>query len=149
MPEVREHEIHFPGPPAEAQRALNATAAAWGAGWTADADGGELVLPVVAALRRGVVRGRVAIAATENGTRIVLRENESTMAANRGAVAVLAVGALAGGLLVLWPFFPKLLVAAPLSAVLAFLAWFMVVSRLRMSGPEEFLAQVGQEAGES
>lgn len=142
-------EIVFSGTPESARRAVNATAAAWGAEWKAAEQGGELVLPLVAALRRGVVRGRLEIAPAPEGVRVSFAESERGSELNRGAVAVLAVGALAGIALMLWPFFPRLLAAAPLAAVLAFLAWFLVVSRLRMSGPEEFLEAVRQAAGES
>jgi hypothetical protein len=139
---MRHHEFFFPGSPEQARQALNAAAAAWGAGWTDEPEGAELVLPTVASLRRGVLRARVEIGAAPEGSRIVLREIESATRLNRGAVAVLIIGAASGVLLALWPFFPRLLMAAPLAAVLAFLAWFLVVSRLRMSGPEEFLGEV-------
>jgi hypothetical protein len=142
-------EVEFPGTVESARRAVNDTAAAWGAAWNESAEGGDLTLPVVAALRRGVVRGRLAITPATDGVRVTLAEVERVLEINRGAVAVLAVGAIAGVLLFLWPFFPRLLAAAPLAAVLAFLAWFLVVSRLRMSGPEEFLEQVRRAAGES
>jgi hypothetical protein len=91
----------------------------------------------------------VAIEPRADGAEVVLTEGERVLGLNRGAVAVLVIGAVAGVLLALWPFFPKLLVAAPLAAVLAFLTWFMVVSRLRMSGPEEFLGEVLAAARES
>jgi hypothetical protein len=139
---MSEHQILFPGPPEAARRALNAAAAAWGASWTESATGGDLVLPIVAALRRGVLHARVEVQPRPDGALIVLSETGRAVELNRGAVAVLGIGAVAGALLVLWPFYPQLLVAAPLAAVLAFLAWFMVVSRLRMSGPDEFLGEV-------
>jgi hypothetical protein len=51
--------------------------------------------------------------------------------------------AVAGGLLtVLWPFFPQLMNVAPFGALLALGGWFLVVSRLRTSGPDEFLVAV-------
>jgi hypothetical protein len=147
---MREHQITFPGTADEARRALREAAAAWGAQWTeGEAGKGELVLPVVAALRRGVVRAAVVIEPQGDASRIALHERESAVEVNRGAVAVLAIGGLGGVLLLLWPFFPKLLLAAPLAAVLAFLAWFLVVSRLRMSGPAEFLGDVLAGAAES
>jgi hypothetical protein len=146
---MREHQIVFPGNAEEASRAVGAAAAAWGGEWTERDGGGELVLPVVAALRRGIVRAGVEIQPAAEGSRIALHERESAVALNRGAVAVLAIGALGGVTLALWPFFPRLLLAAPLAAVLAFLAWFLVVSRLRMSGLEEFLGEVLRGAPES
>ena len=146
---MSEHRVHFPGTPEQARRALNAAAAGWGASWTEDGAGGELVLPIVASLRHGILRARVAIEPRADGTEVVLTEGERALALNRGAVAVLAIGAVSGVVLALWPFFPQLRVAAPLAAVLAFLAWFMVVSRLRMSGPEEFLGELLAAARES
>ena len=48
--------------------------------------------------------------------------------------------ATAGGLLtVLWPFFPELLPVAPSAPCIALGGWFLVISRLRTSGPDEFL----------
>jgi len=41
-----------------------------------------------------------------------------------------------------WPFFPSLMTVAPFGAILALGGWFMVVSRLRTSGPDEFLDAV-------
>jgi len=146
---MSEHRLHFPGTVEDARRAVNAAAAAWGASWAESEAGGDLVLPIVASLRRGILRGEVSIEPSAEGAEVILTEGERTLQLNGGAVAVLVVGAVAGVLLALWPFFPKLLVAAPLAAVLAFLAWFMVVSRLRMSGPEEFLGEVLAAARES
>ncbi len=143
-------EIVLIGTPENARRALNTTVAAWGAAWTENAGGGDLGAPRGrrAAPRPGPWPGRDrARSATARWSG--LREAERRLEINQSAVAVLAIGALAGVLLLLWPFFPRLLAAAPLAAVLAFLAWFMVVSRLRTSGPEEFLDQVRQAAGES
>jgi uncharacterized membrane protein HdeD (DUF308 family) len=54
---------------------------------------------------------------------------------------------VAGGLLtVLWPFFPRLLSVAPFGAVVALGGWFLVVSRLRTSGPDDFLKAVAAQA---
>ena len=51
--------------------------------------------------------------------------------------------ATAGGILtVLWPFFPDLLAVAPFGAVIALGGWFLVITRLRTSGPDEFLEAV-------
>ena len=46
----------------------------------------------------------------------------------------------------LWPFFPRLLQLAPFGAVIALGGWFLVISRLRTSGPDEFLAMRAVEA---
>jgi len=39
-----------------------------------------------------------------------------------------------------WPFYPPLFTLLPFAAVVGFLAWWLIVSRLKTSGPEEFLA---------
>ena len=48
--------------------------------------------------------------------------------------------------LVFWPISPVLLGFAPIGAVLAIVAWLMVVSRLRHSGVEDFLDLVETRA---
>ncbi len=40
------------------------------------------------------------------------------------------------------PFFPDLFQLLPFAVVLSLAAWFLVVSRLRSSGPEEFLGDL-------
>jgi hypothetical protein len=55
--------------------------------------------------------------------------------------------AIAGAVLtMLWPFFPQLLPLAPFGAILALGGWFLVLSRLRNSGPDEFLVMVEAQA---
>jgi hypothetical protein len=58
---------------------------------------------------------------------------------------VLAIGGAGGVSTLLWPFFPHLLELVPLGAVVALGAWMLVVTRLRNSGPEEFLEAVAEE----
>ena len=65
---------------------------------------------------------------------------------NKQAVVILVAGAISGLVLMLWPFFPALLGFAPVAIVLALIAWFLVVSRLRMAGPREFLDTVAEHA---
>ena len=45
----------------------------------------------------------------------------------------------------LWPFYPQLIAVAPFGALLALGGWFLVVSRLRTSGPDEFLDAVAAQ----
>jgi hypothetical protein len=58
------------------------------------------------------------------------------------AVMILILSALGAVLTVLWPFYPQLITVAPFGALIALGGWFLVVSRLRTSGPDEFLAAV-------
>ena len=60
--------------------------------------------------------------------------------------SVLLLATAGGVLTVLWPFFPNLLAVAPFGAVIALGGWFLVITRLRTSGPDDFLeAVVAQE----
>ena len=106
-----ERELAIDG--VELAERLSDLAEAWGGEWTPAAGGGRLALPVVFGLRRGELSGPVAI--------LLL-------------AALPTVGSLA------WPFFPRLFALVPYAAVFGLLAWWLVVSRLRSHGPEEFLA---------
>ena len=121
---------------------LETAAEIWGAGWRPDGWGGRLELPVTAGLRRGVVSGRVSVETTPNGSRVLFRVEESHHTLNVAATMVLLLGAVGALAVTLWPLFPPLLALAPLSLVLAFTAWLLVASRLRTSGPEDFLELV-------
>ena len=76
------------------------------------------------------------------GTSLQLEIEASRIHLHRSAVAVLLLGALGGVTVALWPLFPSLLPLAPAGAVLALVAWLLVVSRLRSRGVEDFLALV-------
>lgn len=133
--------------PAEASLAAVATVAAdWGALWEPDGWGGRLTLPVVAGLRRGHLIGRVHARERGAGTHLSLDIDAEQLTVNRPAVAVLAGGGAGGLAVALWPFWPPLLGLVPLGAVLALCAWFLVTSRLRHAGVEDFLEQVTDEA---
>ncbi|MEZ5330502.1 MAG: hypothetical protein R2991_00295 [Thermoanaerobaculia bacterium] len=121
---------------AEAARALEE----WGGLWHPGIDGGRLELPVTAGLRRGVVTARLAAASERGGSRLDLEVESSRWEIHRSAVMVLLLGAAGALSVTLWPFFPALLSVAPVGGILAFVAWLLIVSRLRTSGPEEFLA---------
>ena len=62
------------------------------------------------------------------------------------AVVILLFGTAGALATMLWPFYPRLLGLAPLGIVLSLAAWFLVASRLRSSGLEEFFAAVEREA---
>jgi hypothetical protein len=136
------HQQDVELPPEEAADALARAAEDWGAEWTPARGGGRLVLPVVFGLRRGVAVGRVDIARLGKGSRLVWQLEESRLEVHRAAVAVLSFAAIPLVATLAWPFHPPLLALAPFAAVMGLLAWWLVVSRLRNSGPEEFFAAV-------
>lgn len=133
-------EVELAIAPAEAARAIAATAEPWGAEWAPHDGGGRLTLPVVFGLRRGVLVGEIAIGAVEAGSRVAWRQLESHLEIHRSSVAVLSIAAVPLLGVLGWPLWPPLLAFAPIAAVLGLLAWWLVVSRLRSSGPEDFLA---------
>lgn len=140
------HELRIDLTLAELPDAVAAAAAAWGAEWQPDAartDGGRLALPVVFGLRRGVLVGRVDFEPAGAGARITWRAEESHLELNRASVAVLALTGLALLPALAWPFQPRLLALLPFAAVMGLLSWWLVLSRLESSGPEEFFGTVG------
>ena len=64
----------------------------------------------------------------------------------RASVAVLGLAVVALLPALAWPFQPKLLALLPFAAVMGLLAWWLVLSRLENSGPEEFFATVATAA---
>ncbi len=141
---VKEHSVEIPHAPGEVLAAAAHAADLWGAGWERAIDGGRLELPVTAGVRHGVLTGRIKVEAAGAGSRVTFSVDQSRYRLNLPAVVVLAFGALGGIGTTLWPFYPKLLAVAPLAVVLALAAWFLVVARLRSSGPEEFLELVAE-----
>jgi hypothetical protein len=146
------HELRVALTLADLPDALARAAAAWGAEWNGDAtghpersSGGQLVLPVVFGLRRGVLVGRVDYAPAGDGVRLVWQLEESHLELQRASVAVLVLAVVALLPALAWPFNLKLLALLPFAAVMGLLAWWLVLSRLETSGPEEFFATVGAE----
>lgn len=126
--------------PVAAANAIARTAESWGAEWAPSEGGGRMTLPVVFGLRRGILVGEITISATGPGSRIAWRQLESHLEVQRSSVAVLSIAAVPLLGVLGWPLWPPLLAFAPIAAVLGLLAWWLVVSRLRSSGPEDFLA---------
>lgn len=145
--EIREHDIELGEPPDLVMAAVARAAEAWGADFEREGDGGRLYLPFVSGLRRGLVSGPLSVEAIPEGSRVVFRAEESAHYVQTSSVAFLLIAAAGGLLTILWPFNPHLLPIAPFGAILAIGGWFLVVSRLRTSGPDEFLAAVAAEAG--
>jgi hypothetical protein len=145
---VERHTVEVDLAPDEALAALARSAAEWGGEWTARAGGGRLAIPVVFGLRRGVVVG--AVEATRLGdarSRLVWTLEESHLVVHRASVAVLSLAAVPLVGVLAWPLWRPLVALAPIAMVLGFLAWWLVVSRLRSSGPEEFLSTLLPPAG--
>ncbi len=141
-------ELHrrFPQPPERVLEAIDEAAEMWGAEWQPAGAGGNLLLPIVRGLRHGVLQITLALEPTPEGTSLSCRIQRSTLEINRSALAILILGGLGGLTVVFWPLSPKILQLAPLGAVLAFVAWLLVVSRLRNSGAEDFFSLVGDLA---
>jgi len=145
---MTEHSIELAGDPGQARAALAAAVEGWGAQLEpGDNEREVLYLPVIAGLRRGLVSGPIEILPESGGSRVVFRPETSVYRVHRPAFALLLVAALGSLVLLAWPFFPGLLGLVPLCALLALGGWFMVVSQLRSSGPDEFLETVAAELG--
>jgi hypothetical protein len=134
------HSVDLEASPEEALAAVRKAAEDWGA--DLQEEGRQLRLPVVAGIRRGLVTGKVEIQPTASGSTVVFRPETSLYYVQISAVVILLLAATGGVLTFLWPFFPQLMPVAPFGALLALGGWFLVVSRLRTSGPDEFLAVV-------
>ncbi len=145
------HTIEIDLPPREALAAVAEAAEEWGGLWHPGIDGGRLELPVVAGLRRGTISGQVSVEAAGAGSRVAFQVEKGSWTLHRPAFVILSVGAM-GGLFGLAA--PFLFAAYPhkarglaslvgIGSFLAFTAWFLVVSRLRTSGPGEFLESLG------
>ena len=106
--------------------------------WQPTDQGGQLRLPVVQGLRHGIVQGTLSAAPEETGTSLRFDVEETSYAINRSALAILLLGGMGGLTVVFWPLSPMILQLAPIGAVLALVAWLMVVSKLRNSDPEDF-----------
>lgn len=142
---MQRHEVELDVPPERALASLAAGAEAWGGEWTPRAGGGRLAIPVVFGLRRGVAVGDVELTRLgDSRTRVGWTLAESHLEVHRPSVAVLSIAAVPLVGVLAWPLWRPLVALAPFALVLGFLAWWLVVSRLRSSGPEEFLATLGE-----
>jgi hypothetical protein len=140
MTPATEHAIDLPVQPGEALRAVGSTAEEWGADFEPRGSaGGELQLPVLTGVRRGLLSGPLTVEALAQGSRVVFKPVVQQYHVERTPVLVLLLAAAGALLAVAWPFFPKLLPAAPVGMVLAFSGWFLAVWRRRGKGPAEFL----------
>jgi hypothetical protein len=145
---MAEHAVEVPDTPAAALAAVARAAELWGAEFERQGTAGRLYLPVIAGLRRGLVAGPVEAAPSGDGTRVVFRPDEHRYYVHVPAVVILLLSVFGALLAVLWPFYPQLLPVAAFGVVLALGGWFLVISRLRTSGPDEFLDMVAGVLGE-
>jgi hypothetical protein len=141
-----EHGVDLPVRPDAALSALRRAADDWGAELSREEGSPRLHLPVVHGLKRGVVSGPVRVEATAEGARVAFLPEESRLYVQAASVFILVVAIVGALLTILWPFFPQLLPLAPFGALLALGGWFLVLSRLRNSGPDEFLVMVEAQA---
>lgn len=123
---------------------MERAAEVWGAEWSRQ--GGRLALPVSAGLRSGRVEARLWTEPAAAGSVLVLRVEQTAYRLRTNAVVVLGIAAAGALTTVVWPLFPRLLPLVPLGLVLAVGAWFLVITRLATSGPEDFLEVVRQAA---
>jgi len=112
----------------------------WGGTLEATPEGARIALPVVAGLRRGHVGGSLSVEPTGSGSAVVFVIESAELRVNVAACAILLLSAAGAATGMAWPWFPRLLPAVPLGLVLAIGGWLLIASRLRSSGPEEFLA---------
>jgi hypothetical protein len=145
---VAEHAIEIPDRPEAALSAVARAAEMWGAEFERDGAGGRLNLPVVAGLRRGFVAGPIRVEPAGEGARVVFRPDDHDYYVHAPAVVILLISVAGALLTVLWPFYSKLVTVAPFGILLALGGWFLVLSRLRSSGPDDFLEMTAGLLGE-
>ena len=134
-----ERSVEIARPVGEALALVERAAEEWGAAFEREGDGGALQLPVRAGLRLGIIEARITAEPTGQGTRLALAPTSEQWRVQGAAVVVLLLAAAGGVVTVAWPFFPALVPLAPFGALLALSGWFLIVSRLRSSRPEDFL----------
>jgi hypothetical protein len=144
-----ESAIEVAGTPEQASAAVERAAELWGAEIEGRGKGRfHLRIAVTAGLRRGWMAGEVATEAAAAGARVVFRREEGEYHLQTAAVGILVLGALGAIAATLWPLVPSLLPLAPIGIILGLCAWFLVLSRLHSSGPEEFLEAVAGAVGQ-
>ena len=137
-------EVDLDPSPDETTILLHRAVEEWGGAWTEEGD--EIVLPTRAGIREGITRVRPNLEPLAAGTRLSLRIVGEALRVNASAAMVLLLGALGGIVVVAWPLHAALRSLAPMGALLALVAWLLVASRFRSSGPHEFLAFVREIA---
>ena len=141
------HSLLLKLAPSAALKSLGALADTWGGGWKGEGqDGGRLVIPVLAGLRRGYVGYAVSARSESKGTRLHFVEEESDLKVHQPTLIVLLIAACAGLSTLVMPFVPKLLPLLPPAVVLCLATWLFIVARLRNSGLDEFMEDLADGA---
>ena len=144
---LREHSLELPEDPRAVLRWVARAADDWGGAWQPRSErAGRLGLPVEAGVRRGWVAGEVEVEATDEGSTLRWRLDKSEYRVDQATVAVLVLAAGGALVTILLPFFPRLIRLVPVGILLALGAWLFIVSRLRNSGPEEFLQDLAERS---
>ena len=125
-------------------RAAERAAELWGAEWQEEGGSARIRLPVTAGVRRGILAGRLWSQPANAGSQLILRIEESHYKLNWTAVLILLFGAFGGVCVALWPLSQMLMKLAPVGVLLVLAAWFLVASKLRTSGPDDFLELAAQ-----
>jgi len=145
----RSHELELGSRPETVAGGISEAAESTGAEWSPTPEGGRLSLPVVYGLRRGKVVVRVELSPLgEQRTRLAWSVEESHLAVERSAVAVLSIAVVPLVVTIAWPFWPALFPLVPIAAIFGLIAWWLVISRLRTHGPEEFFAALAASESE-
>jgi hypothetical protein len=126
--------------------AIVQTAGEWDARWQPgpESEPGTLYLPIVAGLRRGVLEARVTTVQDASRVEVRVEPSREVLHLQANAVVILALSALGALTAVLWPFVPALQPLLPFAILIALSGWFLVVTRLRSSGVDEFFEAVGK-----
>ncbi len=141
-----EHRVELLEDPVTCLNMVAMAADAWAGLWQAEGQsGGRLGLPVTAGLRRGWVAGQLTVEATATGSLLIYRVDKSDYQLQKPAVLTLLLAGLGAVTTLVAPLFPSLFGLVPISILLGVAAWFLVIARLRNSGPEEFFEDLGQE----
>ena len=141
--------IELPVPVDAALRAVEDAAEIWGAEWRRDGTGGRLGLPVTAGIRLGLVEGEVRGEGYGVGSRLSFEVERTEYRLHVAALVVLLLGAVGALFTVIAPLVPPLLELLPIGGLLALLAWFLVVARIRNRNPADFFALVQKVAQEN
>lgn len=140
--------VHLELSPSAALKSLGSLAETWGGGWKGEElDGGRLVIPVLAGLRRGYVGYAVSARSESKGTRLHFVEEESDLQVHKPTLIILLIAACAGLSTLVMPFVPKLLPLLPPAVVLCLATWLFIVARLRNSGLDEFMQDLADDPG--
>lgn len=141
--------IELPVPVDAALQAVEDAAEIWGAEWRRDGTGGRLALPVTAGIRLGLIEGELRGVGHRGGSKLSFEPERTAYRLHVAALVVLLLGAAGALFTVVAPLVPPLLELLPIGGLLALLAWFLVVARIRNRNPADFFALVEKVAQEN